>query len=264
MVRCAMSFASRVPTAPLKQLIKATLHRAGYVLMNVQRPTDAESVLPPDFSEADKSLYLKVRPYTLTTPARVFMLARSLEYLSRNGIGGAVVECGVFKGGSMMAAAYTLSGLKDFRDLYLYDTFEGMTAPTDEDGDWAKRVWEQHQRAGHNEWVYSPLEEVKKNIASTGYPSDLLHFIKGKVEDTIPGQMPEQVALLRLDTDFYSSTRHELLHLFPRLAKGGVLIIDDYGSFRGSRQATDEFMAEQKLPMLLSRIDADSRLVIKP
>jgi hypothetical protein len=259
-----MLFASRVATAPLKNLLKATLHRAGYVLMNVERPTDAANVLPPDFSEADKSLYLKVRPYTLTTPARVFMLARSLEYLSQHGIAGAVVECGVFKGGSMMAMAETLLRLKDFRELYLYDTFEGMTAPTDEDGDWAKRIWEENKRADHNEWVYSPLEDVKRNIASTGYPHDKLHFVKGKVEDTIPAHMPEQIAMLRLDTDFYTSTRHELLHLFPRLVKGGVLIIDDYGSFRGSRQATDEFMSEQKLPMLLSRIDADARLAIKP
>jgi O-methyltransferase len=258
-----MSLGFRVPSVPLKDMFKSALNKAGYVLINIKHPTDAENVLPPDFSEADKSLYFQVRPYTMTTPARVIALARSLEYLSAHDIRGAAVECGVYKGGSMMAIALTLQKLQDRRDLYLYDTFEGMTAPTKEDDAWTHDHWQQNQRGDHNEWVYSSLDEVKKNLASTGYPDDQLHFVKGRVEDTIPATVPEEIALLRLDTDFYASTKHELVHLFPRLKKGGVLIIDDYGSFRGSRQATDEYMTEHKLPMLLTRIDSDSRLAIK-
>jgi O-methyltransferase len=85
--------------------------------------------------------------------------------------------------------------------------------------------------------------------------------VKGKVEDTIPANIPERIALLRLDTDFYRSTRHELEHLYPRLERGGVLIIDDYGAYVGARQATDEYFASR--PFLLNRIDEHVRCGVK-
>jgi hypothetical protein len=85
----------------------------------------------------------------------------------------------------------------------------------------------------------------------------------GKVEDTIPADIPEKIALLRLDTDWYESTKHELIHLFPRLQKGGVLIIDDYGFWKGARKAVDEYFAENNIQILLNRIDDTGRMAIK-
>ena len=112
--------------------------------------------------------------------------------------------------------------------------------------------------------VPAGFDEVRRNLASTGYPSDRLHFIRGRVEDTIPASAPESIALLRLDTDWYESTRHELTHLYPRLVRGGVLIIDDYGHWQGARQATDEYFSVLGSPVLLHRIDYTGRIAVKP
>jgi len=119
------------------------------------------------------------------------------------------------------------------------------------------------QSEGFNEWCYSPLEEVQKNLYSTNYPKEKITFIKGKVEETIPNIIPEKISILRLDTDWYESTYHELMHLFPRLSKGGVLIIDDYGHWKGSREAVDKYLKENEISMLLNRIDYTGRIGVK-
>ena len=90
-----------------------------------------------------------------------------------------------------------------------------------------------------------------------------MHFVQGLVEDTIPDAAPEKISLLRLDTDFYQSTRHELEHLLPRLQSNGILIIDDYAVFQGSKRAVDEYFEANNLRPFLNRIDADSRLILK-
>jgi O-methyltransferase len=105
------------------------------------------------------------------------------------------------------------------------------------------------------------LDEVRANLFSTGYPEHLLHFVPGMVETTIPDHAPDKIAILRLDTDWYASTKHELEQLYPRLVPGGIMIIDDYGEFHGCRAAVDEYFANE--PVLLNRIDAASRLVVK-
>jgi hypothetical protein len=101
-------------------------------------------------------------------------------------------------------------------------------------------------------------------VLSTGYPADRLHLVQGKVEDTLPGAAPARIALLRLDTDWYESTRHELVHLYPRLVPNGVLIIDDYGDWVGAKEAVDEYFAAQPFQPFLSRMDHTGRLAIKP
>jgi O-methyltransferase len=141
-----------------------------------------------------------------------------------------------------------------------------MSEPTAVDKDLAGALAaEQLSRLhpGTGIWCYAGLEEVRVNLASTGYPVDRVHFVRGKVEDTIPGTVPEPIALLRLDTDWYESTKHELTHLFPRLVPGGVLIIDDYGHWQGARQATDEYFASARVPLLLHRVDYTGRIAVK-
>jgi O-methyltransferase len=114
----------------------------------------------------------------------------------------------------------------------------------------------------HNEWCYASLDDVRRNLLSTGYPVEKCHFIIGDVLQTLPAAGPSQIALLRLDTDWYASTRHELTHLYPRISKSGVLIIDDYGHWNGCRQAVDEYFREQ--PVLMSRIDYSGRMLVRP
>lgn len=207
-------------------------------------------------------------PYTMTSIERLYALYQASRYVAQRNIPGALVECGVWRGGSAMMMAHSLlgCGVRD-RDIYLYDTFEGMSEPSERDvsyrGKQARNTWRKQQNVGHNEWCYAALGEVAQNVGRTGYPLDRIHLVQGKVEDTLPGRAPEQIALLRLDTDWYKSTYHELTHLYPRLMPGGVLIIDDYGHWRGAREATDQFFDEAKTPVLLHRIDYTGRMLLK-
>ncbi|MFM9021507.1 MAG: TylF/MycF/NovP-related O-methyltransferase [Sediminibacterium sp.] len=225
---------------------------------------------PPDFDSFHIDIIEQVRPFTMTSPERLYGLIEAVRYLESNEVVGNFVECGVWKGGSMMAVALTLQKLgKTNRHLYLYDTYEGMTAPTAADlsyqGEGAAELLQ--KESGQKEdsviWAYSSLEQVKKNVLSTGYPESQIHFIQGDVLKTIPDNVPDSIALLRLDTDWYESTRHEMIHLYPLLVSRGVLIIDDYGFWRGSRQAVDEYIAEHHPCLLLNRMDDTGRIAIK-
>lgn len=225
---------------------------------------------------ADLAIIERVTPYTMTGAARLEGLLNATTYIVRNGIPGAFVECGVWRGGSMMAVILRLQelGVTD-RDLYLYDTFEGMPEPTKEDvSDYdpaALEVWNQAQKDSTRAWDFFFKEEVfneqsvRERLLDTGYPPSRLHFVRGKVEDTIPDVIPESIAVLRLDTDWYQSTLHELHHMYPRLSTNGVLIVDDYGHWKGCRQAVEEYFAEAgRARPLLQRVDYTCRQGIKP
>jgi hypothetical protein len=224
---------------------------------------------PSDFEDADRELCQRVAAYTMTTPSRLYALARAVEYVVAHGIRGAIVECGVWRGGSMMAVALTLQrlGVTD-RDLYLFDTFAGMTEPGEEDvthsGEAARDLLAEKRRNAEI-WAYASLDDVRANVLGTGYPPERIRFVEGPVEETLPREAPPgDIAILRLDTDWYASTKHELVHLYPRLVSRGVLILDDYGHWRGSRQAYDEYAAEHGLELLLNRLDPAARIAVKP
>ncbi len=204
----------------------------------------------------------KVRPYTMTSEDRIWSLHNAMNYVVKNNIEGDIVECGVWRGGSSMVAALTmLNHQTSNKKLFMYDTYEGMSEPSDEDvsilGDTGEATWQ-----GINQ-CFADLQDVSTNIYSTNYPKEKINLIKGKVEDTIPQTIPEKISLLRLDTDWYESTYHELVHLFPRLVKGGVLIIDDYGHWQGARKAVDQYFSENNIPILLNWIDYTGRVAIK-
>ena len=224
--------------------------------------------LPQDFSADDAELLRQVQPFTMTSPERVFHLVRAVEYVVRNKLRGSIVECGVWRGGSMMCVASMLLrlGVTDI-DLYLFDTFEGMSEPEAvdkrHDGRPAAQVLAESPKDSVN-WACASLDEVRQNLRRTGYPEDRMHFIKGRVEDTIPQHAPDEISLLRLDTDWYSSTHHELVQLYPRLQGNGVLVIDDYGWWQGARQAVDEYFAQLPMSPLLHRLDETGRACTKP
>jgi O-methyltransferase len=248
------------PDRSLRNSILRALAKRGY---GVRRKYDAD--VPAEVIDVVE----RVRPYTMTSPRTVVGLCEAVEYLERSRIGGAFVECGVWRGGSMMAAALTLLRLGGGeRDLNLFDTFAGMPMPEQEDVPLTRSGlepmdrWQRDQRSEHNDWAYAPIEAVRENLSSTGYPQDRVRLVKGPVEETIPAHAPESIALLRLDTDWYSSTRHELEHLYPRLVPGGVLIIDDYGSWAGARKAVQEYAAIRSL--FLGRLDGFARIAVKP
>lgn len=225
---------------------------------------------PSDFSEEEKRNIASVRDKTMTSLERLVSLSRAVDYIVKNQIAGDIVECGVWKGGSMMLIAQKLIQLNDRnRNLYLFDTFEGMSDPGERDVSAldnrnARELLDKADRLnGDNIWCYSSLDEVKANLAKTNYAGEKLFFIKGKVEDTLPLPAIGKIALLRLDTDWYESTKHELETLYDSLVTGGVLIIDDYGHWNGSKKAVDEFIEKRKISIFLTRIDYTGRLAIK-
>lgn len=223
---------------------------------------------PKDYDDDIQAIIRAVREYSMTSPEKLHALIGATRYVARHGIEGAIVECGVWRGGSMHAVARTLDamGVHD-RELYLYDTFEGMTEPTDKDRSHDGRPAAERLAAADRRksriWAYASVEDVQTGFENVPYPGERLHFIKGPVEETIPAQLPPQISILRLDTDWYESTAHELTHMYDRLVSGGVLMIDDYGHWQGSRVATDEFLERTGARLLLVRMGS-GRVAVKP
>lgn len=253
----------------LKSVLKKVIRSFGYELTKTENRLSRDGV-PMDITDPQfLRLFRKCNPYSFTGIAPLFSLYACMKYIIENKIEGDFVECGVWKGGSAMMMALVLkeAGITD-RKLFLYDTFEGMSEPGAEDEDFrgnpAKKLLDRQERTGgKNVWCYSTLDEVKENMRSTGYPEENIIYVKGKVEETIPGTMPTGISLLRLDTDWFESTFHELQHLYPLLATKGVLIIDDYGHWKGARKAVDRYFTENKISLLLHRIDYTVRVAIK-
>ncbi len=213
-------------------------------------------------------IYDLCKKYTMTSRERMYSLYQSVKYIVKNDISGDFVECGVWKGGSSMLIAHTLKKLHvTDRKIYLYDTFTGMVEPGCDDRKLfdpsihATNIWRKKQKSTYNAWCHSSLEETTKNMNSTGYGTENIIYIVGDVTKTIPQNTPPKISLLRLDTDWYTSTKHELLHLYPHISTNGILIIDDYGDWLGAKKAVDEYFCKRSI--LLHRIDRSGRIHVK-
>ena len=252
----------------MKNIIKKIVQSSGYDIRK-KGSFNPPPEFPLDFTKNNIVIIKKVKPFTLTSNERINSLIQATKYVVDNDVPGDIVECGVWKGGSMMAVALTLLKEKiSNKDLYLFDTYEGMSKPTDLDisveGEKANNQFEENKKSeDSSDWCFASLDEVKQNVMNTNYNLEKIHFIKGKVENTLPENAPKKIALLRLDTDWYESTKHELIHLFPRLVSGGVLILDDYGYWAGAKKAVDEYFSQNKIRILLNRIDQTGRIAIK-
>ena len=219
------------------------------------------SKYPKDFDAETIKIIDAVSPYTMIERDRLHALITGIKYIVQNNIDGAVVECGVWRGGAIGAAALTLKELGEFREIYLFDTFEGMSAPTDKDKSYReeyaiKEFLERRTGEESSDWCMASIDDVQANLTSLGLDIREYHFVKGMVEETIPAHSPKgPISLLRLDTDWYKSTKHEMDYLFPKLVPGGILIIDDYGDWQGARQAVDEYIQANGICMLLTRVN---------
>jgi O-methyltransferase len=215
------------------------------------------------------AFYEQCRPFTQTSIERLYSLFNACLYIIENKFEGDLVECGVWKGGSAMMMALVLKskGITN-KKIYLYDTYEGMSEPTEKDisihGKPASQQLKEEDKLNNDSiWCYASYDEVVSNLRSTGYPMENLVFIKGKVEDTLQTNLPGPLALLRLDTDWYESTKVELEKLYPLLTNGSPLIIDDFGHWEGARKAVQEYFADRNIFPFLQRIDITGRLIIK-
>jgi O-methyltransferase len=249
----------------VKKLLKTLVSAAGYEIKKKQ------SVQQEAGYEEFMEIYHQCGRYSMTGLEPMYALYKAVEYIARNNIKGDFIECGVWRGGSSMLIAKTLQKFEStHRSIYLFDTFEGMSAPTSDDisalnGTSARALLD--ATAGDKQskiWCYASLDEVRNNMQSTGYHESKIFYVKGKVEDTMPSySFSSPFALVRLDTDWYESTKVEMQVLYPQIVQGGILIIDDYGHWQGAKKAVDEYMGENKIPMLLNRIDYTVRLGVK-
>lgn len=232
-----------------------------------------QTVERKDIQDEDFAEILEiVAPYCMMMKAGsievLYSFYANIKHVITHNIAGDIVECGVWKGGMILLAALTLRKLGDkSRKIYLYDTFSGMSKPGEEDKDWdgnsAINAW-QHWNEKKMPWGFGgSVEDIRKLVAQSGYPMDKFVFVEGMVEDTIPNIVPDKISILRLDTDFYSSTYHELVHLYPLLSTHGFLIIDDYGYYHGARKATDQYIAENNLNIFLARVHPSVRIAVK-
>ena len=223
----------------------------------------------PDAHVEDLETIKAVRPFTMTSSERILALCQAVRYLVQNQIAGDIVECGVWRGGSIMAVLRTLKLLNDCeRQVWLFDTFSGMPPPSARDVDFTGHTAHELLRASNIDdsesvWCCSSLNDVRANVASCSYPVGKVRFVVGPVEATLQSELPESIALLRLDTDWYESTRVELEQLYPRLVPGGALVIDDYGHWQGCRRAVDEYFEQHSVRMMLNRIDYTGRIGIR-
>ena len=209
---------------------------------------------------------------TLTSVESLKLLAISCKYVKFNKIEGDFVETGIWRGGSSIVAKYIF---QDSKKMYLYDTFDGMTEPSDFDyriGETSSKAtvekWESLITDTGNKWVAASLEEVRKNFSRFNLLDDSIHFVKGDIRFTLKSveNLPTRVSILRIDTDFYDSTLLSLEIFWPLLTKGGVLILDDYAHWDGARRAVDEYFQQNGLGNLIKVPIAGGggRLVLKP
>ena len=253
----------------LNEKLASAARKAGFV---VSRVSSEGTQLPVETAPEDRRIIEHVRSgFTMTSAERVWTLLEAVRYLEDQRIPGDFVECGVWRGGSVMAMALKLLQRNSTsRNIWLYDTYAGMTPPTAEDVEASSGIDAQTlldttaPGDGNNVWCIAGIEDVKFNVESTGYPKERFIYVVGDVTETLSTRVPESIALLRLDTDWYASTRESLEVLYSRLAPGGVCILDDYGHWSGARQAVDEYFAKHGPRPFMQPIDYSGRIFIKP
>lgn len=261
----------------MKNKLKKLLRSLGYNISKIKQHTNV--VIEPeiistthiDMSEEVLNIFQECNPYTMISLERVEAIINSIDYICKNNIEGDIVECGVWRGGAMFAAAKALLNRNVVnKKFFLFDTYDTNTfgSTTNEtifDKDYSGKTALDAIKDGsfvRENYTYQ-LDEVKNLLKKTGYPEDNFICVVGRVQQTIPFHDVNNLCLLRLDTDWYESTKHELVNLYPKLVKGGVLLIDDYGYWVGCKQAVEEYISETGIQILLHRDDFTGRSAVK-
>jgi macrocin-O-methyltransferase TylF-like protien len=212
----------------------------------------ARAMIWPDYFA--KHIYPLVREHTLLRYEALRSLYQAAQYVVKQGIRGSAVECGVARGGSGAAIAAALNDADAARQVFLFDTFEGLPAPTRDDPDYERAIQFTGKCRGE-------LEEVHNLFCRLGLRNHQL--IKGMFQDTLPTTETGDISLLHIDGDWYESTRVCLENLWDRVPEGGVVQIDDYGEWQGCKRAVDEFLSERAIEVRLHYIDPSARKLVK-
>lgn len=251
----------------MKMLVKELLKSMGLEIKKIQ-----STKFPPEFDNGDIELAKEIlkHGYTMCKPERLFSTILAAKYVKKNNIYGDFVECGVWRGGNSIAAAQVFSTDKIMRKIWLFDTFSGMTEPTEFDVSSDDRIptmtrYEQDKRLDHNEWCFASLEDVRSNFEQSGIIlNETVQFIKGDVLTTLEKEpIPEKISVLRLDTDWYESTKKELEVLYPRLVSGGLLLLDDYAFWNGARKAVAEYFENEPNRTPFFALNGSGRVLVK-
>ena len=260
----------------IKNIVKNILPY--YIVKSVQDRNNKKNVsfpIPVELAEDEKKLiaYVLKNDLTLVSRERLFATLMSCKYVLENNLEGDFVECGVWRGGNSIIAAGIFKLYNSSKKVYLYDTFQGMTAPTEADielygGHTAReRLYadklDKNKKWTRNTWAYASIDDVKTNFSNFGLLSENVEFIQGDILQTLDKTIPDKISVLRLDTDWYESTKKELDVLYKRIVSNGVLMIDDYGHWGGSKKAVDEYFKENNNRPFLQYIDYSGRLGIK-
>tara|TARA_B100000900_G_scaffold53282_1_gene39488 strand:+ start:520 stop:1275 length:756 start_codon:yes stop_codon:yes gene_type:complete len=249
----------------LKRFLKKILQILGYKISKIENNDTLKIV---GVNDEVKKIILKSSTFSMTGKLRMYVLSEAIKNIRNNSIKGEFVECGVWRGGNLILMNELNKIYKLKKKIYGFDTFDGMSEPTEFDKDpydiSAKKRLENSIKSETEENVhcFSPIEEVRKNISDNSSLENII-LVKGMVEKTLLNNdnIPEQISLLRLDTDFYESTKIELEILFPKLVSGGILILDDYGYWSGARKAIDEYFKNTNY--WLHYVDPSCRYLIK-
>jgi len=253
----------------LTSLVKAIFRTVG---IEIRRSSPLLTELAPRFpveldqEEQEIIAYILERRLSMTSVESLATTLMACKHAVSRDIPGDFVECGVWRGGNALLAAWAFRHFGADKKVFLFDTFAGMTAPSDKDCDPSlMQIFLDHQRQTHNEWVYASLEDVKGNFKGANLLTEGVVFVQGSVLETLVHEenLPTRISVLRLDTDWYESTKKELEVLYPRLSIGGSLIIDDYGFFVGARNATEDYFALNGGRPFLQPVDSTVRAGVK-
>ena len=253
---------------PILRLFKSLFKKINYNLHKIE-PINIEQEFP-DSNNFEKELFEIISGYTMTSHERIFALMKSIDFVKHNNVDGDFVECGVWRGGNLILFQKFIEKYNLSKKIYAYDTFEGMSEPDKIDetfkGESSKDLLNKlyKKKVDRKKSILiadCSIEQVQENFKKFSNKNNLT-CIKGPVEKTLDlkENLPNKISILRLDTDWYSSTKKELEVLFPLLEKNGILIIDDYGFWKGARKAVDEYFENKNVTMF--KIDFTGRMII--
>ena len=253
---------------PILRLFKSLFKKINYNLHKIE-PINIEQEFP-DSNNFEKELFDIISEYTMTSHERIFALMKSINFVKHNNVDGDFVECGVWRGGNLILFQKFIEKYNLSKKIYAYDTFEGMSEPDKIDEtfkgessiDLLNKLYKKKVDRKKNILIADcSIEQVQENFKKFSNKNNLI-CVKGPVEKTldIKENLPNKISILRLDTDWYSSTKKELEVLFPLLEKNGILIIDDYGFWKGARKAVDEYFENKNVTMF--KIDFTGRMII--
>lgn len=245
---------------------RSSIHRAVNALLPggwiITDPSKA-----PDYPELNQTLKFLVGNVrrsgaTMTSTQNLAFTSWACRQIATRGVDGDFVEVGTWRGGHGIIAHHTFESCQSKRHIVLADTFDGMLGESDLDRNLRTGLtaaeWMDDFNRG-KKWNPTNQMQVARNLRETGVPDDRFTLLGGDIRKMKIEQFPSKIAILRVDVDWYQPTRSCLELLAPLVSPGGIIIVDDYGSWAGAKQAVDEYLEGSAKISGMFPIDASAR-----